>query len=104
MDRLIFHVDVNSAFLSWTSVKRLQNGLSDLRLVPSCIGGETGTRSGIVLAKSIPAKQFKIETAEPVSLALRKCPTLIVEPPDFPWYKQCSKAFKDICRSYAPAV
>lgn len=104
MDRLIFHVDVNSAFLSWTSVKRLQNGLSDLRRVPSCIGGETGTRSGIVLAKSIPAKQFKIETAEPVSLALRKCPTLIVEPPDFPWYKQCSKAFKDICRSYAPAV
>ena len=104
MERLIFHVDVNSAFLSWTSVKRLQNGLSDLRLVPSCIGGETGTRSGIVLAKSIPAKQFKIETAEPVSLALRKCPTLIVEPPDFLWYRQCSKAFKDICRSYAPVV
>ncbi|MBO4325115.1 MAG: DNA polymerase IV, partial [Lachnospiraceae bacterium] len=70
-DRLIFHVDVNSAFLSWTSVKRLQNGLSDLRLVPSIIGGDAGTRNGIVLAKSIPAKQFKIETAEPVSLAFR---------------------------------
>lgn len=103
-DRLIFHVDVNSAFLSWTSVKRLQNGESDLRLVPSVIGGDAGTRNGIVLAKSIPAKQFKIETAEPVSLALRKCPSLIVAPPDFAWYKVCSKAFKDICRSYAPSV
>lgn len=104
MNRLIFHVDVNSAFLSWTSVKRLSQGESDLRLIPSCIGGESGTRNGIVLAKSIPAKQFKIETAEPVSMALRKCPTLVVVPPDFPWYKTCSKAFKDICRSYAPAV
>ena len=104
MERLIFHVDVNSAFLSWTSVKRLQNGESDLRLVPSVIGGDAGTRNGIVLAKSIPAKQFKIETAEPVSLALRKCPSLIVAPPDFAWYKVCSKAFKDICRSYAPSV
>lgn len=104
MDRLIFHIDVNSAFLSWTSVKRLSQGESDLRLVPACIGGESGTRSGIVLAKSIPAKQFKIETAEPVSMALRKCPSLVVVPPDFQWYKTCSKAFKDICRSYAPAV
>lgn len=104
MERLIFHVDVNSAFLSWTSVKRLQNGESDLRLVPSCIGGDAGSRSGIVLAKSIPAKQFHIETAEPISQALRKCPTLVVAPPDFMWYRQCSKAFKDICRSYAPAV
>lgn len=104
MERLIFHVDVNSAFLSWTSVKRLANGESDLRLIPSCIGGESGTRSGIVLAKSIPAKKFHIETAEPVSQALRKCPTLFVAPPDFAWYKQCSKAFKDICRSYAPSV
>lgn len=104
MDRLIFHVDVNSAFLSWTSVRRLQNGESDLRLVPSCIGGDAGSRSGIVLAKSIPAKQFHIETAEPISQALRKCPSLIVVPPEFQWYRQCSKAFKDVCRSYAPAV
>lgn len=104
MDRLIFHVDVNSAFLSWTSVKRLANGESDLRLIPSVIGGESGTRSGIVLAKSIPAKRFHIETAEPISQALRKCPSLYVAPPDFAWYKQCSKAFKDICRNYAPSV
>ena len=104
MERLIFHVDVNSAFLSWTSVKRLQNGESDLRLIPACIGGEANSRNGIVLAKSIPAKQFRIETAEPISFALRKCPSLIVVPPDFTWYRACSKAFKDICRSYAPAV
>lgn len=85
-------------------MKRLRNGESDLRLVPAVIGGDAQTRSGIVLAKSIPAKQFGIETAEPLSMALRKCPTLAIVPPEFTWYRQCSKAFKDICREYAPVV
>ncbi len=103
-DRLIFHVDVNSAYLSWESTRRVRQGLHDLRLVPSCIGGDPNSRRGIVLAKSIPAKKYNIKTGEPVSLALRKCPDLIIAKPDFKLYSTCSKAFKDICRSYAPAV
>ena len=39
MERLIFHVDVNSAFLSWEAAKRVKEGLPDLREIPSCIGG-----------------------------------------------------------------
>ena len=37
MDRIIFHVDVNSAFLSWSAVKRLREDPQalDLRTVPS---------------------------------------------------------------------
>ncbi len=104
MERLIFHVDVNSAYLSWESTRRVQAGLPDLRLVPSCIGGDPESRRGIVLAKSIPAKKFNIKTGEPVSMALRKCPDLIVAKPDFRLYSSCSRAFKDICRSYAPAM
>ena len=38
MERLIFHVDVNSAFLFWETAKRVKEGLPDLREIPSCIG------------------------------------------------------------------
>ena len=103
-ERLIFHVDVNSAFLSWEATRRVKNGEPDLRLIPSCIGGDPESRRGVVLAKSIPAKAFKIKTGEPIAMALRKCPQLVIAKPDFKLYSACSKAFKDICRSYAPVV
>ncbi len=103
-DRLIFHIDVNSAFLSWEAVRRVKNGEPDLRLIPSCVGGDPQSRRSIVSAKSIPAKRYQIHTGEPVSMALRKCPELVVVRPDFALYKECSKAFKDICRLYAPVV
>ena len=82
-ERLIFHVDVNSAFLSWEAMRRVKNGEPDLRLIPSCIGGNPESRRGVVLAKSIPAKAFKIKTGEPIALALRKCPRLVIAKPDF---------------------
>lgn len=104
MDRLIFHIDVNSAFLSWEAARRVKSGGDDLRLIPSCIGGSPESRRGVVLAKSIPAKKFQVKTGEPLALALRKCPSLVIAPPDFRLYAVCSKAFKDICRSYAPVV
>ena len=104
MERLIFHVDVNSAFLSWEAARRVQNGEADLRLIPSCVGGDPETRRGIVLAKSIPAKRYQVKTGEPLSLALRKCPSLVIVPPDFRLYSRCSKAFKEICRRWAPVV
>ena len=83
MERLIFHIDVNSAFLSWESVRRVKTGQEDLRLVPAIIGGHPDSRISVVLAKSIPAKKFGIITGEPVSSALRKCPGLLIGRPDF---------------------
>ena len=103
-ERLIFHVDVNSAFLSWEAARRVKKGEDDLRLIPTCIGGDPKTRRGIVLAKSIPAKRCGVKTGEPLSMALRKCPALVIAKPDFRLYSACSRAFKDVCRSYAPAV
>ena len=47
MQRLIFHVDVNSAFLSWEAAKRVKQGLPDLREIPSCIGGDPKKRTEI---------------------------------------------------------
>ena len=103
--RLIFHVDANSAYLSWEAVRRLQHGdRLDLRSVPAVVGGNPETRHGIVLTKSIPAKNYGIETGESVFSARAKCPELIIVPPDYYLYMQCSKAFGDILREYSPLV
>ena len=104
MDRLIFHVDVNSAFLSWEAAKRVKRGEGDLRLIPSAVGGDRDKRTGVILAKSIPAKKYGLSTGEPVSMALRKCPELVIVKPDFRLYERCSKKFLAICRKYAPVV
>ena len=71
--RIIFHVDVNNAFLSWTAIYLLKNGYErDIRLIPSVIGGDEKSRHGIVLAKSTPAKKLGILSAEPIFLAKKK--------------------------------
>lgn len=104
MQRLIFHVDVNSAFLSWEAARRVAAGEDDLRLIPSAIGGDRDKRTGVILAKSIPAKKFGVTTGEPVAMALRKCPQLVLARPDFRLYTKNSRAFIEICRRYAPVV
>lgn len=105
MERVIFHIDVNSAFLSWTAVQRLGRGEQlDIRTVPAVVSGDPSDRRSIVTAKSIPAKKYGINTAEPVSMAMRKCPGLIVVGGDWEWYKKCSEAFIAICRTYSPVL
>ena len=104
IERLIFHVDVNSAFLSWEAAKRVKEGLPDLRKIPSVVGGDPKKRTGIVVAKSIPAKKYGIQTGEPMAMAIRKCPNLVVVPSDFSLYTRNSQAFKAICKDYAPVM
>lgn len=104
MAKLIFHVDVNSAFLSWEATKRVALGEPDLRDIPSCVGGDPSKRTSIVTAKSIPAKKYGINTGEPISMALRKCPDLVVVKGDFKLYDKYSKAFKAICAEYTPTM
>ena len=103
---VIFHIDVNSAFLSWKAVyqKREQGSMVDLREIPSAIGGDEASRHGIILAKSIPAKRYGVRTGEAIAQARRKCPCLVVVPPDFSLYVRCSAAFLDILKEYAPKV
>lgn len=62
-EKLIFHIDVNSAFLSWSALERLrgQPGSLDLRTVPSAVGGDEESRHGVVLAKSTPAKNMELQ-------------------------------------------
>ena len=104
MSRIIFHIDVNSAFLSWSAVKMVLEGKRDIRLVPSVVSGDPSDRRSIITAASIPAKKLGIKTAQPVSMALRTCPDLVIVRGDWEWYRQCSHGFIDICRSYSPTL
>ena len=101
--RIIFHVDVNNAFLSWSAVLLLKEGYKiDIRKIPSVIGGDEKKRSGIVLAKSPIAKKYGIITAETLYSARKKCPNVKVYPPNFNWYYQESKKFHDYLKQYTP--
>lgn len=105
--RVYFHIDVNSAFLSWEAVDRLKKGdesTVDIRNIPSAIGGDVAKRHGIVLAKSIPAKKYGIVTGESISEALKKCPSLFIAPPNHKLYQKYSEAFIKILEDYSPDI
>ena len=82
----------------------MQSGHQDIRLVPSVVSGDPNDRRSIITAASIPAKKLGIKTAEPISMALRKCPNLIVVQGDWEWYRRCSEGFIEICRRYSPVL
>lgn len=104
--RVIFHIDVNSAYLSWEAVYGIsvRKDEVDLREVPSIIGGDESKRRGIVLAASIPAKKKGIRTAETVREALNKCPDLIIRPPCHGLYEKFSKAFLKEALEFSPVL
>ncbi len=102
---IIFHIDVNSAYLSWSAVEQLKNGAeTDLREIPAIIGGDQQSRHGVVLAKSVPAKKYGIRTGEPVANAFRKCPNLVSIPPDHKMYSRYSHALMDFLKTYTPDI
>ncbi len=104
-ERIIFHIDVNNAFLSWSAVLFLKQGYhQDIRKIPSIIGGDEKTRKGIVLAKSPVAKKFGIKTAETIYEAKKKCPIIQVFSPNYEWYYQKSKELEQYLSSYSPLL
>ena len=105
-EKIIFHIDVNSAFLSWSAVRKLRDepGSVDLRTIPAVVGGDRTKRHGIVTAKSLPAKKYGIRTAETIASAMQKCPGLVIVPSDFQTYREYSSGFLKILREYTPLV
>ena len=104
-NRIIFHIDVNSAYLSWEAVYRLQHGEKiDLRKIPSVVGGDERKRHGIVLAKSIPAKEYGIVTGESLYSARQKCPNLTIVPPNYERYLKASNSMLSLLNEYSPLI
>lgn len=106
LENIIFHIDVISAFLSWEAVYRLthRGGTLDLRAVLSAVGGDITLRHGIILAKSIPAKDCGVKTRQTIAEAKKQCPNLMLVPPNYGLYEECSAAFMDILREYSDVV
>ena len=105
MTPIIFHIDVNSAYLSWTAVEQLKNGSAvDLREIPAIIGGDQKSRHGVVLAKSPAAKRYGIRTGEPVANAFRKCPNLAMYPPDHKMYREKSRRLMEYLRTFTKEI
>lgn len=114
--RYIFHIDVDSAFLSWTAVERLELAKNtpasiqtpldtlDIRTIPSAIGGDVEKRHGIILAKSTSAKKYGIVTGEPIVKALKKCPNLYLFPPDHALYARQSEKLMQLLSNYSPVL
>ena len=105
MKKQILHVDVNNAFLSWSAVERLKQGEAiDIRTIPAIIGGDEAQRRGIVLAKSNLAKQFGIQTGEPIFFARKKCPNIQVFQGDFKVYYKYSNALYNLLLEYTDKI
>ena len=106
MDNLIFHIDVNSAFLSWEAVYRLHilGEKTDLRDIPSAVAGDIKKRHGIILAKSTPAKKSGVRTGDTISDAKGLCPELVLVAPHYDLYDTSSKAFMEVLREFSPCV
>lgn len=105
-DSVIYHIDVNSAFLSWQACEILKNDPNavDLRDIPSVIGGSEENRHGIVLAKSPAARACGVQTGEPLVHARKKCPGLVTVAPSFDVYVENSRAFISILEEHSPTV
>lgn len=105
MNRIIFHIDVNSAYLSWEAAWRLQHGaIVDLRDIPSVVGGDEMSRHGIVLAKSVPAKAYNVQTGESLYAVRQRCPDIVIVPPRYDLYMQCSAALIRLLEEYSPNI
>lgn len=105
MERVIMHIDVNNAFLSWTAIYLLEHGYKeDIRNTYAIIGGDEKRRAGIVLAKSTPAKKKGIKTGETIYEAKRKCPNLKIFPPNHDFYKQKSNELFSLLTNYTPDI
>lgn len=93
IERTIFHIDVNNAFLSWSTVDSFKHGNNiDYRETEAIVAFHEYNK-GIVLARSIPCKKYGIKTADTVYSARRKCKSLIIVKPDYELYEKSSNDF-----------
>lgn len=103
--RIIMHIDVNNAFLSWEALYLLNHGYKyDIRNSYAVIGGDEEKRKGIVLAKSNAAKKLGIKTAEPLFQARKKCRVLRVYSPHYEFYQEMSNKLMNLIHNYTPDV
>ena len=99
MDRTILHCDMNSFY---ASVELLEH--PELAGRPVAVCGDPKSRHGIILAKNEEAKKYKVQTAETIWQARRKCPDLILLAAHHYKYERFSKIINAIYLRYTDLV
>lgn len=97
--RAILHSDINCCYAQIECQAH-----PELRDKPVVVGGDEEARHGIVLAKNMLAKKWGIGTAETLRDARRKCPELVVVPPDYRLYMKVSGLARKIYYDYSDCV
>ena len=75
----------------------------ELQGKPVVVGADPkgGSGRGVVSTASYEARKFGIHSAQPISIAYRKCPRAFFLPVNFPLYEKVSQNIMSILRSYA---
>lgn len=97
--RAILHSDINCCYAQIECQAH-----PELRDKPVVVGGDEEARHGIVLAKNMIAKKWGIGTADTLRDARRKCPSLVVVPPDYRMYMKVSGLARRIYYDYSDCV
>jgi DNA polymerase-4 len=96
-EHAIAHVDMDAFFVSCELLRRPK-----LRGLPVAVGPR-GDR-GVVTAASYEAREFGVHSALPISIARRRCPQLIVVPPDRDLYRRGSRAVMGVLGEFSDSV
>ncbi|WP_085520936.1 DNA polymerase IV [Tuberibacillus sp. Marseille-P3662] len=96
---VIFLVDMQSFYVS---VEKADD--PTLQNQPVIVSGDPERRSGIILAACPIAKEFGVETAEPLWKAQQKCPQAVVRRPRMQRYIDMSLQITKICEQFTDLV
>lgn len=99
MNHVILHSDMNNFY---ASVESLYNPA--FREKPMAVVGDPEARHGIVLAKNYHAKQYGIQTGDPIWMARQKCPDIIFSEPHYDRYIHFSQMAREIYEEYTDQV
>ena len=98
-ERTVMHIDMNAFYASVA-----QHLDPSIRGKAVAVAGDPEKRNGIILAKSREAKARGVKTAEAIWQARKKCPELVVVPPDYAAYKRYSRLARMIYYDYTDKV
>ncbi len=99
MASVILHCDINNCYAQIEEML-----FPELRKVPLVVGGSEDDRHGIVLAKNYQAKAYGIKTGEPLVVARKKCPNLVVKQANMKVYLYYANKVKTIYREFTDYV
>lgn len=93
----IMHLDLDAFFASVELLER-----PELRGLPVIVGGRGGR--SVVTAATYEARKYGVNSAMPMSIALRRCPKAVVLEPHFERYRHFSSVVMGLCGDVTPLV